>query len=55
MDLMIEAERLLIEEDAALAPLQFEGTTRLINPSVNNFIYHNYGGSLDLKLYRLQG
>ena len=55
MDLMSEAERLLIEEDAALAPLQFEGTTRLINPSISNFIYHNYGGSLDLKLYRLQG
>ena len=55
MDLMIEAERLLIDEDAALAPLQFEGTTRLINPSINNFVYHNLGGSLDLKLYSLQG
>ena len=55
MDLMIEAERLLIEEDAAVAPLQFEGTTRLINPSIQNFVYHNLGGSLDLKLYRLQG
>jgi oligopeptide transport system substrate-binding protein len=55
MDLMIEAERLLIEEDAGVAPLQFEGTTRLINPSIKNFVYHNLGGALDLKLYRLQG
>jgi oligopeptide transport system substrate-binding protein len=55
MDMMLEAERILIEEDAGLAPLHFEGVTRLINPSIQNFVYHNLGGALDLKLYRLEG
>ncbi len=55
MEIMREAERLLVEEDAGVVPLHFEGVTRLINPSIRNFTYHNLGGSLDLKLYRLQG
>ncbi len=55
MDLMLEAERLLIEEDAGTGPMFFSGVTRLIEPSIKNFVYHNYGGALDLKLYRLQG
>lgn len=54
MDMLLEAERILIEEDAGCAPLHFEGVTRLINPSIKNFVYHNLGGALDLKLYRLQ-
>jgi oligopeptide transport system substrate-binding protein len=55
MDLMLEAERILIEEDAGTGPMFFSGVTRLIEPSIKNFVYHNYGGALDLKLYRLQG
>ena len=54
MDMLLEAERILIEEDAGCGPLHFEGVTRLINPSIKNFVYHNYGGALDLKVYRLQ-
>jgi len=54
MDQMIEAERLLIDEDAGVAPLFFQGTTRLINPAIQGFVYHKYGGSLDLKLYRYE-
>lgn len=55
MDLMEQAEKLLMEEDAALAPLFFLGRTWLIEPSIKGFWYHNYGGSLDLKLYRVEG
>jgi len=55
MDMIMEAERILIEDDAGVAPLHFEGVTRLINPSIRNFVYHNLGGALDLKLYRLEG
>jgi oligopeptide transport system substrate-binding protein len=54
MDLMLQAEKLLIEEDAATAPMFFQGTTRLINPEIRGFWYHKYGGSLDLKLYKYE-
>jgi oligopeptide transport system substrate-binding protein len=54
MDLMLQAEKLLIEEDAATAPMFFQGTTRLINPEITGFLYHKYGGSLDLKLYKYE-
>jgi oligopeptide transport system substrate-binding protein len=54
MDMMLEAERILIEEDAGTAPLFFEGVTRLIEPFIKNFVYHNYGGALDIKLWRVQ-
>jgi oligopeptide transport system substrate-binding protein len=54
MELMQEAERLLVEEDAGVAPIFFEGTTRLIEPSIKDFVYQPYGGSLTLRLYRIQ-
>ena len=54
MDQMLEAERLLVEEDAGLAPMIYQGSTRLIETFIKGFIYHQYGGSLDLKLYRVQ-
>jgi len=54
MDLMLEAERILIEEDAGTAPMFFQGTTRLIEPFIKNFVYQPYGGSLTLRLYRVQ-
>jgi oligopeptide transport system substrate-binding protein len=54
MDLMQEAEVLLIE-DAGVAPLYFLGRTWLVEPSIKDFYYHMYGGSLDLKLYRVEG
>lgn len=54
MDQMSEAEKLLIEEDAACVPMFFQGTTRLIRPSIKNFVYHRSGGSLDLKLYSVE-
>lgn len=54
MDLMQQAERLLIEDDAGVAPMFFQGTTRLIEPFIKDFWYHKYGGSLDFKLYRVQ-
>lgn len=54
MDIMLEAETLLIEEDAGTAPLFFQGTTRLIEPFIKNFVYQPYGGSLTMRLYRIQ-
>jgi oligopeptide transport system substrate-binding protein len=54
MNMLLEAERILIEEDAGVAPMFFSGVTRLIEPSIKNFVYHNYGGALDLKVYRVE-
>lgn len=55
MDLMMEAEKLLMTDDAACCPIFFQGATRLIDTKIKGFIYHNYGGSLDLKLYSVEG
>jgi oligopeptide transport system substrate-binding protein len=55
MDLMEEAERIFIEQDAGCAPLFFQGRTWLVEPTIKGYWYHNYGGSLDLKLYRVGG
>ena len=54
MDQMEEAERLLIEEDAGVAPIYFEGTTRLVSPFIKDFVYQPYGGALTVRLYRIQ-
>lgn len=54
MDMMMEAETLLIEDEAATAPMFYQGTTRLISPFIKGFVYHNYGGALDMKLWRIQ-
>jgi oligopeptide transport system substrate-binding protein len=54
MDMMREAERILIEEDAGMVPMFFSGVVRLIEPFIKNFVYHNYGGALDLKVYKVQ-
>ena len=54
MELLQEAERLLVEDDAGVAPIYFEGTTRLIEPFIKGFVYQPYGGALTLRLYRIQ-
>ena len=53
MDQMLEAEKVLIEEDAGLAPVYFEGQVWLIDPSIKNFVYYRSGGDA-IKLWRLQ-
>ncbi len=44
MDMLLEAERVLVENDAACAPMFFEGQTRLVSSNIKNFVYHRYGG-----------
>ncbi len=53
MDMLLEVERLLIEEDAGRAPMYFEGEVRLIEPFIKNFVYQPFGGSPDVKLWRV--
>jgi oligopeptide transport system substrate-binding protein len=55
MNLMEEAERVFVERDAGCAPIFFQGRTWLVEPSIEGYWYHNYGGSLDLRLYGVSG
>ena len=52
---MQQAERLLVEEDAAVAPIFFDGKARLVRNTIQNYVDHPYGGGIDISLWRLQG
>jgi len=43
MDNATEAERLLVQDDAAIAPMWFQGVAALIRPSIKNFGAHPTG------------
>jgi oligopeptide transport system substrate-binding protein len=55
MDMLLEAERILVEEDAATAPIYFEGEAYLRRPTINNFFHHKYGAGFDPKWWKLEG
>jgi oligopeptide transport system substrate-binding protein len=56
MDMLMEAERILVEEDAAIAPAYFEGEAHLVRPSFQDtFVDHRYGGGADMKWWKLEG
>jgi oligopeptide transport system substrate-binding protein len=52
MDMLLEAEKVLIEQDAACAPMFYEGEIRLVEPFIKNFVYYRSGGYA-MKLWRL--
>ena len=54
MDLMIEAEKLLVEEDAALSALYFEGSASLKKPYIKNYVNQPYGGGREFKLWKVE-
>jgi oligopeptide transport system substrate-binding protein len=54
MDMLLEAERLLIDEEAALAPLHFQGEAKLVKPHLKNWEEHPYGPSLEFKYARIE-
>jgi oligopeptide transport system substrate-binding protein len=43
MDKLIEAERLLIEDQAAVAPVYFSGVAALLRPTFKDFVEHPTG------------
>jgi oligopeptide transport system substrate-binding protein len=47
-DAMVQAEQILIEEDAAIAPIYQRGTMSLQKPYVNDIIAHPFGGDYRL-------
>ncbi|WP_078548084.1 peptide ABC transporter substrate-binding protein [Litchfieldia alkalitelluris] len=46
---MQEAERILLEEDAAIAPLYQRGTSQLLRPYVKNLYIHSFGPDYSFK------
>jgi oligopeptide transport system substrate-binding protein len=55
MDMLLEAERILVEEDAATGPMYFEGEAHLIRPAIKNYVDHQYGAGLDVYWWKLEG
>jgi oligopeptide transport system substrate-binding protein len=53
MDLLLEAEKILIEDDAGLAPTFFEGQVWLVDPAITKFVYYRSGGDA-INLWKLQ-
>jgi oligopeptide transport system substrate-binding protein len=53
MENMVEAERLLIEEEAAVAPVYHEGTALLVRPSIKNWVQHPTG-AIEFKYARVE-
>jgi oligopeptide transport system substrate-binding protein len=55
MDMMLEAERVLVQQDVATAPMYFEGEAHLIRPAISNYVDHQYGAGLDVYWWKLEG
>ncbi|MFE8701795.1 peptide ABC transporter substrate-binding protein [Cytobacillus sp. FJAT-54145] len=49
MDNLMKAEKILLEEDAVLGPLYYDGLSYLQKPHVKGIVTHPYGASPDLK------
>src|SRR5215212_8755217 len=55
MDMLMEAERILVEEDAGTAPVYFEGEAHLVRPSLKGYYDHKYGATWSLQDWKLSG
>ena len=54
MDMLLEAEKILVEEDAAMAPWRFYGSAYLVDPeTISRFDNQPYGGGKDYSLWKL--
>lgn len=49
MEAMQEAERIVLEEDAAVAPIYQRSVNRMVSDSVKGYVYHLYGPEYCLK------
>jgi oligopeptide transport system substrate-binding protein len=53
MDMLLEAEKILVEEDAGVAPWRFYGKAYLVEPTITRFVDQPYGGGKDYSLWKL--
>jgi oligopeptide transport system substrate-binding protein len=53
MDMLEEAEKILVTEDAGCAPIFFQGQARLQKPYITRYVNQPYGGGRDISLWRV--
>ncbi|WLD94532.1 peptide ABC transporter substrate-binding protein [Alkalihalobacillus sp. AL-G] len=54
MNQLLEAEKILLKEDAVLAPLYYQGAAYLQKTYVKNLVFHPYGASWDYKYAKIE-
>jgi oligopeptide transport system substrate-binding protein len=54
MDMLKEAEQILITEDAGTAPMYFDGNAILEKPFITRYVEQPYGGGKDISLWRIK-
>ena len=54
VDMLEEAERILVTEDAGTAPMYFQGQARLQKPFITRYVNQPYGGGKDISLWRIK-
>ncbi len=53
LQMLIDAEKLMLVDDGTLGPLYFEGKAYLQKPNVKGVIIHPYGASIELKTIKV--
>ena len=54
MDMLLEAEKILVSEDAAISPWRFYGEAYLVRPDkIKRYVEQPYGGGKDYSLWKL--
>jgi oligopeptide transport system substrate-binding protein len=54
MDMLLEAEKILVAEDAAISPWRFYGEAYLVRPDkIKRYVEQPYGGGKDYSLWKL--
>jgi len=53
MNMLLEAEKILVEEDAGVAPWRFYGSAYLVKTDITRFVDQPYGGGKDYSLWKL--
>ncbi|MFC5601896.1 peptide ABC transporter substrate-binding protein [Sporosarcina koreensis] len=53
LQMLIDAEKLMLVDDGTLGPLYFEGKAFLQKPNVKNVVIHPYGAPIELKMIKV--
>ena len=53
MDMLEEAEKILVTEDAGCAPIFFQRQARLQKPYITRYVNQPYGGGRNISLWRV--
>ncbi|HEX5848798.1 MAG TPA: peptide ABC transporter substrate-binding protein [Rubrobacter sp.] len=54
MDMLRQAEIILVEDDAGTAPMYYQGQALLIKPTITRYVNQPYGGGKDISLWRIK-